>query len=193
MEKALKINNCTVTEHIEEISRKGNRRLDIIRHYQKTLDRKTLSKLYISYVRPILEYSASVWSNCTKAEETTLEEIQLKAIRIITGAKKGTSHESLYKEVGWPTLDSRRTYQNLTFLHKIIHNVAPPGLTDLLPGTRGERNPYNVRVSRDLDIPKARTEAYYTSFMPDTCRIWNNLPEELKQTDLTKLFTNFIV
>ena len=176
------------SEHVEEISRKANRRLDILRHHQKILDRSSLAKLYTTYIRPLLEYGCSVWNSCSIAEEEKLESIQRKAIRIVTGAKKGTSHARLYDEVGWPTLKERRTYQNLKLLYKMIHGEAPPGLIDILPENRAARNPYNVRASQELDPPKASTEAYAKSFIPETCRKWNNLPEEVRTTDSFDIF-----
>ena len=65
-------------------------------------------------------------------------------------------------------------------MFKMLHHLAPPGLTELLPNTADQRNPYNIRSANEMDIPRARSEAYSRSFIPDTCRKWNNLPQELK-------------
>ena len=37
-----------------------------------------------------------------------LEQLQLDAARIVTGAAKGTKHRLLYKKTGWQTLSERR-------------------------------------------------------------------------------------
>ena len=112
-------------EHIHQITRKASKRLDILRSFRHTMDRKSLEKLYISYVRPILEYSSSVWANCTMGERDTLEKVQREAMRIATGAKRGTGHRELGIETGWPTLEERRNYQALVQMYKILHNMAP--------------------------------------------------------------------
>ena len=58
---------------------------------------------------------STVWDNCTLYEVNELEKIQKEAARIVTGATKLASIDSLYMETdasltetGWETLASRR-------------------------------------------------------------------------------------
>jgi hypothetical protein len=41
--------------------------------------------LYLTFIRPLLEYAGEVWDNCTLADSERLEKIQLEAARIVTG------------------------------------------------------------------------------------------------------------
>jgi hypothetical protein len=77
------------------------------------LDRKSLDKLYIGFIRPMLEYEGIVWDNCSLHESELLESVQLEAARIITGLRKGTSHAKLYTELGWVPLKERRRTNKL--------------------------------------------------------------------------------
>ena len=54
-----------------------------------------MEKLYIGFIRPILEYGGIVWDNCSIHESDLLESVQPEAARIITGLRKGTSHVKL--------------------------------------------------------------------------------------------------
>jgi hypothetical protein len=63
-------------EHIENISTSANKKLNILAHLKNLLDRKTLLTMYLSFVRPSLEYANTVWCNCTDTESNTLESIQ---------------------------------------------------------------------------------------------------------------------
>jgi hypothetical protein len=72
------------------------------------LDRGSLEKLFLTYIRPILEYAAIIWDNCSGAESDKLEEIQRAAARTVCGAKRCTSHARLYDEVQWENLEDRR-------------------------------------------------------------------------------------
>ena len=45
------------TEHIRETISRASKRLDILRGYMHHLNSKSLERLYITYIRPILEYS----------------------------------------------------------------------------------------------------------------------------------------
>ena len=51
--------------HINEIYTKACRRINILRLMKYKLYRKSLEKLYIGFIRPILEYGVIVWDNCT--------------------------------------------------------------------------------------------------------------------------------
>ena len=50
------------------------------------LDRDSLNKIYISFVRPTLEYANIVRDNCTQYETNAIERMQIEAARIVTGA-----------------------------------------------------------------------------------------------------------
>jgi len=53
--------------------------LGILRKLEFTVKRNTLNQIYISFLRPILEYSSVVWDNCSKHEKDRLERMQLEA------------------------------------------------------------------------------------------------------------------
>jgi hypothetical protein len=102
---------------IRETKSKAQKRVDILRGYMYKLDRDSLEKLYLTYIRPILEYSDVVWDNCTLREKQDLEGIQLSAARVVTGGKKGTEHRLLYNETQWEKLEHNhnvRSREDLT-------------------------------------------------------------------------------
>ena len=101
-------NNCTWHSHLEIIKSKSWKRINIMRKLKFELDRKSLQTIYFSFIRPLLEYADVVWNNCTKYESDDLEKIQNEAARIVTGATKLVSINSLKSETGWETLESRR-------------------------------------------------------------------------------------
>ena len=70
-----------------------------MRRLKFQFDRKAWEK-YTSFIRPILEYGNEIRANCTQYEMDELEQIQLEAARIDTGAKKLISIDNLYRQVG---------------------------------------------------------------------------------------------
>ena len=127
--------DATWDEHIRIIYKKAAYRLNIMRMLKYDLDRKSLFRFYISFVRPTLEYGNILWDNCTKDQAKLLESIQLDAIRIITGLRRGTSHEVLYAEVGLSSLAERRKDAKLIQFYKILNNEAPAYIDDILQPT----------------------------------------------------------
>ena len=69
--------------------------------------------VYISFIRPLLEYADVVWDNCTQQEANELEKIQNEAHHIVTGATKLASIQSLLSDTGWESLTSRREKHKL--------------------------------------------------------------------------------
>ena len=58
-------NNGKWQNHIENILASASKVIGIMKKLKYTFSRTALNQIYISYARPILEYSSIVWDNCT--------------------------------------------------------------------------------------------------------------------------------
>ena len=122
---------------------------------------------------------------------------KLKRIAVvITGAIKGTSHNSLYQELGLESLADRRWSRRLFFFHKIIQGLLSP-----YPHT------YYNTVSEGADLTRsttqneitpisARTKVFENSFFPYCIEEWSKLNDKIrniKSINKSKVtFLNFI-
>ena len=78
--------------------------------------------MYIACIRPLLEYSDSVWDNSPAHVKKQLGEIHSEAARIITGGMKLCSHDKRHSDLGWDSLQERRTKQHeLVIFYKFIN------------------------------------------------------------------------
>ena len=111
-------NNLLWNEHIEETVVNAGKCMDILHALKHKLDRSTLEKLYVAFVRSKLEYANIVWDNCSKQLSDLIESVQYRAGKVVSGAIHRTSHELLYKELGWDRLEDRRKRQRLKVLYK---------------------------------------------------------------------------
>ena len=75
-------------DHINSITSKAWLRVNLMRKLKFLLDRRSLEIIYVSFIRPLLEYADVVWDNCKLYEVNALEKIQLEAARIVTGTTK---------------------------------------------------------------------------------------------------------
>jgi ribonuclease P/MRP protein subunit RPP40 len=73
-------------------------------HYR---DRHTFLRLYKQYVRPHLEFSSPAWSPWLQGDIDTLEKVQEKAVKMVSGLK-GTTYQEKCEELGLNTLQERR-------------------------------------------------------------------------------------
>ena len=91
---------CLWTDHIENICEKAWVRLNLMRALKFRISRKSLEQMYISFIRPLLEYCDSVWDNSSTKTKKKLETIHIEAARTITGATKLCSIDNLLVELG---------------------------------------------------------------------------------------------
>ena len=124
------------------------------------LNRNVLTTIYLTFIRPTLEYADIVWQNIQLYLQDELEQIQLEAARIITGAIKLTSREPLYKETGLVKPSERRRHHRLILFHKMVNKRAPQYLNSLVPPkvshTYYTRNNLNLQETAALLIIKTR-------------------------------------
>ena len=64
--------------------------------------------MYFAYVRPLLEYSDTLWYNCSLALKKLLDAVHIEATRIVSGRTKLCSVDKLFQELGWEPFQIRR-------------------------------------------------------------------------------------
>ena len=183
---------CSWHEHINEISSKAWKRINILRKLKYQLDRSTLQTIYFSFIRPILEYADIVWDSCTQYEKNELEKIQVEAAMIVTGATRSCSNKKILEEAGWDSLETRRYKHRLITFHKMVYQNAPQYLQSIVPPSVHQVSQRNLRSQRNIHIPRSRTNLYRDSFIPKTSKDWNNLPENVKQTQSLREFRKLL-
>ena len=179
---------CSWHHHVQEITGKAWKRLNILRTLKFQLDRRSLQIMYFSYIRPILEYGDIIWDNCFNYEKEEIEKIQIEAGRIVTGATKSCSSAKILHETGWETLETRRRKHRLTTFYKMINKNTPQYLSTLVPPTVHQVSQRNLRSGHNLQIPRSRTVLHNSSFIPKTTREWNSLPNNTKNSPSLNTF-----
>ena len=95
------------------ITGKAYKRINILNKFKFILDRKTLEKIYFTFVRPLLEYADVIWDNMSISLNKKFENVQLEASRIVIGGTRLVSLNNLYMETGWEKLKDRREKHKL--------------------------------------------------------------------------------
>ena len=180
--------NLKWSEHINTISTKARKRLNLMIPLKFKLDRKSLETMYMSFVLPITEYCNVVWGGTYETDLQKLEKIHIDAMRIVTGATAKCSLNKLYLETKWSSLSQRHHKSVALMMFKIKNNLSPEYLTYLLPPDNAERTTYNLRNRDDIYLPTFRLESYRRSFIPYATRVWNDLPLELRNLNNLKDF-----
>jgi hypothetical protein len=124
-----------------------------LRKLKYRLKRDYLEKIYLVFIRPILEFASEVWDNCGQTNCNRLERMQIEGARIVTGLSTYASFDSIYKETGWATLSTRRKVKKLLLVYKIVNKEAPDYLYELVPPLVSANVNYNLRNSHNIHVP----------------------------------------
>ena len=156
---------------ITESIKKAMKGLSLLKFLTKYLDRSKLDIAYKLYVRPHLEYGDVIFHKRSADLMKAIESVQYQAGLVVAGWWKGTSKIKLYKELGWESLDERRTFHRLAIYYKILKNKSPSYLREYV-----------------LDSPPSGTLRYKNTFFPFCFSHWNDLNPSLKNSDSLSAF-----
>ena len=168
--------------HICAIEKKARSILNRLSQCKYTLDRRSLERVYISNIRPIMEYGDVIWAGGNQTDLDGLDMVQKDAARVVTGATARCSTTLLMNDVAWPSLQSRRRCHRLELFYKIVNGLSPPYLCALLPLRVADRARYTLRTSHDFTVPVCRTNAYRRSFLPNVIMEWNKLDHDTRNS-----------
>ena len=96
----------TFEEHISAKVNKANAIMGLIRRSFKFLDCGMFRKLYTTFVRPHIEYAQSVWSPHLAKYVNILENVQVRATKLVDGMK-GLDYADRLRKLNLPTLQHR--------------------------------------------------------------------------------------
>ena len=179
-------NNLSWNKHIDNITKKANATCAFLRRNIESCLRQVKAQCYTTFVRPNLEYAATVWDPYTKFSINKLEKFQNCAARFVNGDyARESSVTSMLKELKWPTLQQRRTNTKMVMMDRIVHHlIAMPSQMYLTPAT--------TRTTRGHDqkfqIPFSRIQSHQNSYFPSAIRTWNNLPVVLISVPTLEVF-----
>ena len=94
-------------EHVSVKVNKANAMVGLIRRSFSFLDGELFKKLFTSFVRPHLEYAQAVWHPYLLKHKRMIENVQIRATKLVDGLKD-LSYEERLQKLGLPTLDFRR-------------------------------------------------------------------------------------
>jgi hypothetical protein len=96
------------------------------------------------------------WHFCSQGSTSKMEHIQELALRFIYNDYQ-CSYEDLLHRANLPTLEIKRLRTMAIECFKIIHDLSPNCLLDLVTL---KNSSFSVRYSNILDVPRVRTSTY---------------------------------
>ena len=175
--------NCTWTSHIEQMCSKANRVLGLVKRLcgRNIRDVQTRKLLYTALVRPLLEYSSSVWSPYFVKHRRLIENIQRRATKFILNyPPREVSYINKLDQLNLLPLDFRRQMHDLVLLFKYKTGTVTSNFGRFIHTATRHYRTRNFHQA-DFDLLSRHNQEYYcNSYFP--VKLWNSLPNILKSS-----------
>ena len=162
--------------HIANIIKKAYQRIAILFKGFVSRDSKLLTRAYIVYIRPILEYCSSVWSPYLLKHIDSLEKVQRYFTRNIHGLRS-FSYKDRLLILNLESLELRRLKNDLLMYYKVLHNCVDLDKSDFF---NFAQNDYNTR-GHNLKLKKFSfsNNCLENTFSNRCINCWNWLPNDV--------------
>ena len=176
-------NTLSWKAHIDSTTKKTNNTTAFLRMNLSTCLKKVKDTCYKTFVRPQVEYAATVWDTNTTENIKKVEAFQWRAARFVTEDYRYTSSVTAMTEsLSWETLQHRKQQVIAIILFRIVHAMVAILVFPQLLGAPTRDHQYKYRISY------CWTNAYKDSFFPSSIRLWNQLPVKLTNAESLEAF-----
>ena len=166
---------------------KASRQLNVLKRIGGHLCRLGETKVYYSFIMSNLNYCPLTWHFCGEKKPKTIEKIQERALQF-NYRDYDSSYELLLMKSQLPSLKARRLRAIALGAFKILNNLSPVYLNDILTF---KNLSYSFRYTQTVEIPQVRTIRYGTrSFHFSAAKMWNKLPQHFKDITSYNVFKN---
>ena len=174
-------------KHISELCKRASGRLNAICRLNKAkvLTKQAKKILLESFVTSCFNYCPLVWHFCANKSTKRMEKVQERALRILLD-NNSSSYKELLLAGGKSTLEVKRLQQLSIEVFKTLHDLNPVFMKDIfIKNTRSESNKLYVQSHK----AKTYGEKSLRILGP---KIWNALPDNIKNSTSLAIFKNLI-
>ena len=165
--------NLKYGPHCAIIASKANARVKLILKFFLSRNQITMTRAFIIYVRPLLEYCSPVWSPHFKQDIDLIENVQRSFTRKLFYCCNlvSKSYDDRLTYLGLQRLELRRIYADLIYMYKLIHDNISSSLIKVFKfnnqvhcrETRGHR--YKLFFNRSNKL--VFSNFFYKSYSPN--------------------------
>jgi len=177
--------------HFSLTVNKANNLLGLIKSSVGTTKVNVFSTLYLSLVRPILEYAVPVRCPYLAKDIRALESIQRRASRLALNQHKGEmTYVDRCKLLKWRSLSDRRNDFSLIECYKFVFRYYHFNVYDFFEFSKVRSTRANHPFK--LYVKNARLDCYKYSFFIRIVSKWNDLPRDIVEAEVLHHFKHIL-
>lgn len=145
-------------------------------------------RLITTLVLPHLDYCCAALTDLTKELNGKLTRALNACVRFVVSARRDEHITPYYGDLRLLSVEKRRNYFVGCLLYNVIHTTRPSSIYNNLTfrTLSAERNMRNSSIV--FITPQCRTETFKRSFISYACRLWNNLPQCVRDAESSAVF-----
>lgn len=171
--------------HIKHVRNKVARSIGILYKAKHILSYNSLIILYNSLILPYMTYCVEVWGNTYPTNLQPLSIIQKRAIRVVHKVGYLEHTNALFLRSNALKFMDIIEYKTAQIIYKARKNVLPRNLQDLF---RDREGGYELRREHNLKQLWGRTTLKSMCISVKGVKLWNGIPEHVKQSKNIKIF-----
>ena len=176
--------NLTWNDHINMLCKRFDAKVKMLKR-MKALNSKTLETFYFSNIIPCITYGISVWGNCSKAMLDKLNNIHVRAAKIIFNRSDNVDNDIILEKVSWKPMLYFYKKAVLVLMHKVFHRHVPNRISEKF---KIHETSHNLRSRNNFVIKRCTSNNIRYSFIYRGSNIWNILPDSVKEIQRIDLF-----
>ena len=173
--------------HIKSISSAAFYHLKNIARIKEIVSKPDLERLIHAFVSSRLDYCNGLLTGLSKRAIRQLQYIQNAAARVLTRTRKYDHISPVLRSLHWLPVAQRIDFKTALLVYKSLHGLAPKYISDMLETYEPTRT---LRTSGRglLLVPRVRTKQGEAAFQVYAPKIWNSLPEDVRQASTLTMF-----
>ena len=172
-------------QQVKSICKKAGQKLHALSRISHFLDTKQLKRIMKVFILSQFNYCPLVWMFCDRTLNNRINHIHERALRITYKDMRSDFDTMLLRDNAFP-VHIRNLQLLMTKVYKTVWELSPSFMEEIFVK---KHSPYGLRSCHNLLLPQARTTCCgleTTSFLGS--RLWQKLPNDIKQSDTLSSF-----
>ena len=181
----------TWKEHLDHVNTKLCKSVGILNKLKHILSIDCLVKLYNSFVLPHLNYCNLIWGAASQSALSKVVITQKRAIKMVLKVPRNTPTDTIFTKSKLRTVGGINRVQTSVFMYKYEYGLLPSGFHAKY--TKNEViHGHNTRQAILYHLPQIGTNRFKTSLYYRGPKIWNCLPNYLREIQTLPAFKSQI-
>jgi len=177
-------NHLSFDKHVAKISQTSFYHIRALRHIRHLLDDDTAKTVAAAIVGSRLDYANAVLHGAPSGHVQRLQRVQNTLARVVLRAGRRSSASLCLQQLHWLPVKARIQFKIATLV-KLTQLGSSPNYLNILLSSHQPARSLRSGDQHLLTIPRTRTVIGSRAFRVAGPVVWNNLPADLRSTDLS--------